>query len=89
MTARIWPPRPQPPPEPEVTWEDSALCAQADPEAFFPEGGSVVRAKKVCERCQVRIECLKFALDHDMAFGIWGGTSELERRFMRRQQAAA
>ena len=62
-------------------WQERALCAQTDPEAFFPEkGGSTREAKKVCVGCDVRGECLEYALEHDERFGIWGGLSERERR---------
>ncbi len=68
-----------------VGWQDRALCAQTDPEAFFPEkGGSTREAKRVCTRCEVRDECLEYALAHDERFGIWGGTSERERRRLKR-----
>jgi WhiB family redox-sensing transcriptional regulator len=67
------------------SWQDSALCAQTDPEAFFPEkGGSTREAKKVCRACEVRTECLEYALEHDERFGIWGGLSERERRRLKR-----
>ncbi|MCW2908631.1 MAG: transcription factor WhiB [Actinomycetia bacterium] len=70
----------------EVGWQDRALCAQTDPEAFFPEkGGSTREAKKVCRGCEVRVECLEYALEHDERFGIWGGLSERERRRMKRE----
>jgi WhiB family redox-sensing transcriptional regulator len=65
----------------ELSWQERALCAQTDPEAFFPEkGGSTRDAKKVCVGCDVRSECLEYALEHDERFGIWGGLSERERR---------
>lgn len=83
----LWAPDPA-----ETTWQDFALCAQTDPEAFYPDkGGSVVPAKKVCMRCQVRTECLEWALDNGERFGIWGGKSERERRNLlrKRGQAAA
>jgi len=67
-------------------WQDLALCAQTDPEAFFPEkGGSTREAKRVCRSCEVRQECLEYALEHDERFGIWGGLSERERRRLKRQ----
>lgn len=70
-------------------WVERALCAQTDPEAFFPEkGGSTREAKKVCASCDVRGECLDYALAHDERFGIWGGLSERERRKLKRRQAA-
>ena len=66
-------------------WQDRALCAQTDPEAFFPEkGGSTREAKKICLGCEVRHEFLDYALAHDERFGIWGGLSERERRRLKR-----
>lgn len=70
------------PDEPE--WQERALCAQTDPEAFFPEkGGSTREAKRICLGCEVRAECLEYALAHDERFGIWGGLSERERRKLK------
>ena len=67
-------------------WQERALCAQTDPEAFFPEkGGSTREAKKVCLSCEVRAECLEYALAHDERFGIWGGLSERERRKLKKR----
>ncbi|WP_233159958.1 WhiB family transcriptional regulator [Pseudonocardia sp. MH-G8] len=69
----------------EQDWQERALCAQTDPEAFFPEkGGSTREAKRICSGCEVRAECLDYALAHDERFGIWGGLSERERRRLRR-----
>jgi WhiB family redox-sensing transcriptional regulator len=69
----------------ERTWRDQALCAETDPDAFFPEkGGSTREAKHLCTACTVRPECLAFALAHDERFGVWGGLSERERRRLRR-----
>ena len=66
-------------------WWSKALCAETDPEAFFPEkGGSVRAAKRVCARCEVRAECLEDALRTDERFGIRGGKSERERRKLKR-----
>jgi WhiB family transcriptional regulator, redox-sensing transcriptional regulator len=70
----------------ELGWQDRALCAQTDPEAFFPEkGGSTREAKRVCRSCEVRAECLEYALENDERFGIWGGLSERERRRIKRE----
>jgi WhiB family transcriptional regulator, redox-sensing transcriptional regulator len=72
--------------EEELGWQERALCAQTDPEAFFPEkGGSTREAKRVCLACEVRAECLDYALAHDERFGIWGGLSERERRRLKRR----
>jgi hypothetical protein len=69
----------------EPDWQERALCAQTDPEAFFPEkGGSTREAKRICSGCEVRAECLEYALANDERFGIWGGLSERERRRLRR-----
>jgi WhiB family redox-sensing transcriptional regulator len=71
---------------PELAWQERALCAQTDPEAFFPEkGGSTREAKRVCLSCEVRAECLEYALAKDERFGIWGGLSERERRRVKKQ----
>jgi WhiB family redox-sensing transcriptional regulator len=68
------------------SWQERALCAETDPEAFFPEkGGSTREAKKICTGCEVKAECLEYALANDERFGIWGGLSERERRRLRRR----
>lgn len=72
--------------EGELAWQVDALCAQTDPEAFFPEkGGSTRDAKKVCGACNVKQECLDYALANDERFGIWGGLSERERRKLKKR----
>lgn len=69
----------------DTSWQERALCAQTDPEAFFPEkGGSTREAKRICAVCPVRAECLSYALEHDERFGIWGGLSERERRRLKK-----
>ncbi len=71
---------------PEV-WRVGALCAQTDPEAFFPEkGGSTREGKAVCRACPVAGECLEWALAHDVRFGIWGGTSPRDRAALLRSR---
>ena len=67
-------------------WQADALCAETDPEAFFPEkGGSTREAKKICAQCDVKAQCLEFALSIDARFGIWGGLSERERRKLKKR----
>lgn len=69
-----------------LDWQSDALCAQTDPEAFFPEkGGSTRDAKRICNECDVRGQCLEYALSNDERFGIWGGLSERERRKLKRR----
>ena len=80
--------RPDAPAEEEsaLGWQTDALCAQTDPEAFFPEkGGSTRDAKRICAGCDVRAECLDYALQNDERFGIWGALSERERRKLKRR----
>lgn len=65
----------------EEPWRKDAVCAQTDPESFFPEkGGSTREAKSVCASCTASAECLDYAIDNHERFGIWGGLSERERR---------
>lgn len=67
-------------------WQADALCAQTDPEFFFPErGGSVREAKATCARCEVAAECLDYALRNEERFGVWAGLSERERRPLHKQ----
>lgn len=66
-------------------WARDAKCLSADPDTFFPEkGGSTREAKRICAMCDVRQQCLEFALSNDERFGIWGGMSERERRKLKR-----
>ncbi len=68
-----------------LEWQGEARCLEVDPEIFFPErGGSSKAARGVCNDCSVRVECLKYALANREQFGIWGGTSERERRRLRK-----
>jgi DNA-binding CsgD family transcriptional regulator len=69
----------------DESWRESALCAQTDPDLFFPEkGGSAVAPKKICAACTVREACLQDALDTDDVWdGIRGGMSPTERRALR------
>ena len=69
-----------------LSWQTDALCAQTDPEAFFPEkGGSTREAKRICQVCEVKADCLEYALAHDERFGIWSGLSERERRKLKKR----
>lgn len=62
-------------------WRDEAVCAQTDPELWFPEkGGSATQAKGVCGGCPVRAECLQWALANGETDGIWGGLTPGQRK---------
>lgn len=66
-------------------WMDDAACAQVGSEMFFPEkGGSTREAKRICGGCDVRAECLEYALKNDERYGIWGGVSDRDRRKLKR-----
>lgn len=71
-------------------WAEQALCAQSDPEAWFPEKGSSAReAVAICQRCPVAAECLDYALANGERFGIWGAVSEHTRRRLTQPNPAA
>lgn len=73
-------------------WREAAACRKEDPELFFPIGltgpGAMQAeaAKAVCRRCPVVRECLEWALDAQMESGVCGGTTEQERRALRRHR---
>ena len=67
-----------------LAWQADALCAQTDPEAFFPERGAPSKdAKRICNSCDVQAECLAYALANDERYGIWGGKSAMKRARLR------
>lgn len=74
-------------------WMPRGLCSDptVDPESFFPgkgESRTYREAKAMCHSCPVENECLTYAIEAGPAlFGVWGGTSENERRAMRRRSA--
>jgi WhiB family redox-sensing transcriptional regulator len=76
-------------------WRQRARCRETDPALFFPVGTTPTAleeaeaAKAVCTRCPVREPCLEFALQTNQQAGIWGGTTEEERRAVYRQRRAA
>jgi WhiB family redox-sensing transcriptional regulator len=88
-------------PAPTVTravsagWASRGTCRDSDPDLFFPIAPSgpalrqIARAKAVCARCPVRIDCLSYALETGQEAGVWGGTSEEERRAIRSASTAA
>jgi WhiB family redox-sensing transcriptional regulator len=72
-----------------LAWQDSALCAETNPDAFVIEKGCSTRdAKKVCAACPVAAQCLEYALANNERFGVWGGLSERERRALLKERAA-
>jgi len=75
-------------------WRQQAICRDTDPDLFFPVGTTgqalvqIERAREVCNQCPVKRDCLEFALETNQDSGIWGGTSEEERRAIRRAAVA-
>jgi WhiB family transcriptional regulator, redox-sensing transcriptional regulator len=75
-------------------WRLTAACRDTDPDLFFPVGTTgpaieqIENAKAVCSECEARQPCLEYAITTNQDSGIWGGTSEEERRKLRRQWAA-
>lgn len=67
-------------------WQADAACRGESAAVFFPaEGKSLIRARRVCNRCTVAHECLQYALDQPSLKGVWAGTSERRRRRLRTQ----
>jgi WhiB family transcriptional regulator, redox-sensing transcriptional regulator len=71
-------------------WRDRSACRDTDPDLFFPIGTTgpaieqIAAAKAVCRACEVQGACLEFALATNQEAGVWGGTSEEERRKLRK-----
>jgi WhiB family transcriptional regulator, redox-sensing transcriptional regulator len=78
-----------------ASWQTEAACLSADPDLFFPISATgpaekqIARAKRICAGCEVRRQCLEFALAHDQMYGIWGGTTPDDRRRDRRRRRRA
>jgi WhiB family transcriptional regulator, redox-sensing transcriptional regulator len=76
-----------------MSWYHHAACRGEDPELFFPIGSTgpallqIGEAKRVCARCPVQSDCLRWAILTGMDHGVWGGMSEGERRALRRRIA--
>lgn len=85
---------------PKFILEDNPACAETDPELFFPQEGfdfggkniskyvNLNAAKKICESCPLKLPCLQYALENT-EIGVWGGTTEEQRKLMRQRSGAA
>lgn len=79
----------------DLDWRDCATCRDLDPDLFFPVGVTGVAveqieaAKSFCHTCPSQQQCLEFAITTNQEYGVWGGTTEDERRVLRRQWRAA
>ncbi len=73
----------------ETQWMAEGNCAEKPPSLFFPSDGVGVEvAKRVCGDCPVREQCLEYALENRIDHGVWGGTSERERRRILKARGA-
>ena len=78
-----------------ANWRSAGACLSADPDLFFPISPvglgerQIARAKTICAGCQVRRECLEFAISNGQVHGIWGGTTPEDRQRERRRQRRA
>jgi WhiB family redox-sensing transcriptional regulator len=76
--------------DPDLSWRREASCRDTSPELFFPIGTTgqaidqIAAAKAVCMGCPSRVPCLEFALSTNQDSGVWGATSEEDRRHLRR-----
>lgn len=67
--------------ESDNEWMALGTCRNHAPEVFFPSDGVGVEiAKRICADCPVRSECLEYALENRIDHGVWGATSERQRR---------
>jgi WhiB family redox-sensing transcriptional regulator len=73
-----------------ANWRDDAACRAADPDLFFPISTTgpalrqIAKAKRICRTCPAQTQCLAWALGNGVTDGVWGGTTEDERRAIAR-----
>lgn len=71
----------------DIAWRSLGACRGLDPEIFFPETEEQIElALEICDGCGVRIACLEHALVRREKVGVWGGTTEKDRRRIIRQR---
>jgi WhiB family redox-sensing transcriptional regulator len=71
----------------EAMWRERGACKGLDPQIFYPETDEDAdTAKRVCAQCHVQTACLEYALQFREREGVWGGTTERERRRIIRQR---
>ena len=71
--------------EARIEWVSKALCRSSDPDELFVGGAAQKKATAICRHCPVVAECLADALDNQIEFGVWGGTTERQRRVLLKQ----
>jgi len=74
----------------DTSWMARGNCRFESPSTFFPSDGvGVESAKQLCETCAVKEQCLEYALEHRIDHGVWGGTSERQRRRILKKRKIA
>lgn len=78
---------------PDMPWAADAACVGTDPELFFPDDHAskydTRTVRQVCAGCDVRLQCLDYALTTGQEYGVWGGLTATQRRPLRRDRRAA
>lgn len=75
----------------QEAWMEEGSCVYANTELFFPVGSSMKaikqsnEAKAICNECPVKVACLEYAISSNQDSGVWGGTTEEERKSIRRE----
>jgi WhiB family redox-sensing transcriptional regulator len=71
-------------------WREQAACLGIDPQVFYPaDDDEAEQARAICANCEVRVECLEYALARREKDGVWGGATERDRRRIIRQRRRA
>lgn len=71
----------------DTEWMARGNCRNHPPETFFPSDGVGVEiARQICATCPVAQLCLEYALENGIDHGVWGGTSERQRRRILRER---
>lgn len=65
----------------KANWMDSALCKKYKDINFFAEDNvNIKKSLEICKKCTVAVECLKYSIEENEAYGIWGCSTQRERR---------
>ena len=74
----------------DADWMSAGKCRELSPSIFFPSDGVGVEvARRICADCPVKAPCLEYAMSNHIDHGVWGGTSERERRRIARRRRLA
>lgn len=67
-------------------WMEQATCRDADAPFFPSNRRELAKALSFCNKCPVSADCLQYALDNGIEYGVWGGTTESERLRIRQSE---